>query len=227
MKIIHVTDIHSYTDKLELLKRIDADLIVVSGDLIECGEDLNEYLRVLEEFRKLNVKVLYVPGNCDPREALDIPSEENIVNLHGNYFKYGKYIFVGLGGSGYTPFNTPLEFSEDELESILEKTLSKVLNSEKISIDKLSSRLILVSHTPPLNTRIDMLYSGAHVGSLSVREFIEKYRPILGLHGHIHEAVGIDRVEDTVIVNPGPLRYGNCAIIDVSESDVKIEIRRL
>jgi len=138
VKIIHVTDIHSYTGKLELLKGVNSDLIIISGDFVECGEDLDRYLRVLEKFRKLNVRVLYVPGNCDPREALDIPSEENTINLHGSYFKYDKYIFIGLGGSVFTPFNTPLEFSEDELENILEGTLSKVLRSEKISIRTLT-----------------------------------------------------------------------------------------
>ena len=39
-------------------------------------------------------------------------------------------------------------------------------------------------------------------GSKSVRNAIEKYKPMLGLHGHIHESIGgKDRAHD--LINPG------------------------
>ena len=40
-------------------------------------------------------------------------------------------------------------------------------------------------------------------GSTAVRELIETYQPILGLHGHIHEGRGTARLGRTVCVNPG------------------------
>ena len=50
--------------------------------------------------------------------------------------------------------------------------------------------------------------AGAHeimvpVGSKSVREVIEKYQPLLGMHGHIHESVGFRDIGRTLCVNPG------------------------
>ena len=42
-----------------------------------------------------------------------------------------------------------------------------------------------------------------HVGSKSVRKFIEKYQPLIGLHGHIHESFASDKIGNTVVVNPG------------------------
>ena len=43
----------------------------------------------------------------------------------------------------------------------------------------------------------------ASVGSTTVRQVIEKYQPLLGLHGHIHEAKGVAKIGRTVCVNPG------------------------
>jgi Icc-related predicted phosphoesterase len=41
------------------------------------------------------------------------------------------------------------------------------------------------------------------VGSLAVRSSIEKYQPLLGLHGHIHESKGVAKIGRTVCLNPG------------------------
>jgi Icc-related predicted phosphoesterase len=42
-----------------------------------------------------------------------------------------------------------------------------------------------------------------HVGSSAVRALVEKYRPILSLHGHIHESKAIGKIGPTTCVNPG------------------------
>lgn len=72
---------------------------------------------------------------------------------------------------------------EDDLEKLsmeLEKDMWK------------GCRFIFVSHAPPRNTALDCLSSGAHVGSLAVRRFIERWsstgRLLASLHGHIHES---------------------------------------
>jgi Icc-related predicted phosphoesterase len=44
-------------------------------------------------------------------------------------------------------------------------------------------------------------------GSTSVRAAINKYQPVLALHGHIHESRGIARLGKTVCINPGS-EYG-------------------
>jgi len=41
------------------------------------------------------------------------------------------------------------------------------------------------------------------VGSKSVRSAIEKYQPLLGLHGHIHESRGTCKIGRTLCMNPG------------------------
>ena len=54
-------------------------------------------------------------------------------------------------------------------------------------------------------------YSGPHTGideaipagSKAVLNAISKYQPMLGLHGHIHESRGIQKIGRTLCINPG------------------------
>lgn len=43
------------------------------------------------------------------------------------------------------------------------------------------------------------------VGSTALRETIERYQPLLGLHGHIHEGRGATRIGKTLCLNPGSM----------------------
>jgi len=92
-------------------------------------------------------------------------------------------------------------------------------------LKKLSNpkKTIYVIHAPPFNTKLDIVTTGAHVGSKSIRNFIEKEKPLLTLHGHIHESPKMsgswrDKIGNTVCINIGssyPEDKLNCVIIDV------------
>lgn len=106
-----------------------------------------------------------------------------------------------------------------------EETLLDLESRRTIEADlaQLSRRIqrpfIFVSHCPPLGTPLDMLAGGAHVGSISIRRFIEKWSRrkllIASLHGHVHESPDISnaistRINGTLAINPGQahdLRY--------------------
>ena len=71
---------------------------------------------------------------------------------------------------------------------------------------------IFVAHSPPYQTPLDVLDSGLHVGSISIKRFIEHWSRkgllVAALHGHIHGAPyrsgSIDTVVgDTICINPG------------------------
>lgn len=98
-----------------------------------------------------------------------------------------------------TPFGTPTEFSEEELADYLLAGYDLV---------KEARYKILVAHCPPYRTAIDRIHTGAHVGSHSVRAFIETYQPDLCISGHIHEASGEDCIGRTLLLNPGMLAQG-------------------
>jgi uncharacterized protein len=69
-------------------------------------------------------------------------------------------------------------------------------------------RVVAVIHSPPFDTKCDVLFDGRHIGSKAVRNWIEKHQPLLTLHGHIHESPKLsrsycDRIGSTIVVNPG------------------------
>lgn len=65
-----------------------------------------------------------------------------------------------------------------------------------------------MSHTPPKDTATDIVRSGMHVGSQTVRDFILKHKPHVCITGHIHESRARDKIGDTVVVNAGMFRDG-------------------
>lgn len=71
-------------------------------------------------------------------------------------------------------------------------------------------RTIFVSHSPPYDTPLDMMMDGSHVGSRAIRNYIEVNRPLVSLHGHIHESFHqsgsyVCRLGGTVCFNPGQI----------------------
>jgi len=71
-----------------------------------------------------------------------------------------------------------------------------------------AAETVFVLHSPPRETRCDMIGARQHVGSRAIRRFIEQHQPPLVLSGHIHESPRIssafhDAIGRTVVVNPG------------------------
>lgn len=112
---------------------------------------------------------------------------------------------MGVGWSTPTSFGTPSETSDGQIGQWLEATHAKAADFE---------HLIAVIHTPFLNTAADRLGSGASVGSLAVRNFLEKAQPEVCLTGHIHESRAQDRIGRTLVINPGMLAHGGYVRLD-------------
>ena len=78
---------------------------------------------------------------------------------------------------------------------------------------------LLVTHAPPLNTKTDILPSGDHVGSESIRRIIEEFQPTVNVCGHIHESMAMDEIGKTKVINPGMLQAGYICMINIDDSD--------
>lgn len=204
MRIVCCSDIHLAYRAVERiadeLRR--ADLAILAGDLTHFG-DPPEALQVVGAFRAHAPAVLAVTGNLDMLWVIDAFRDAGI-SLHGEGRRFGDLGVFGCGGSNITPMDTPTEWEEPELEAILERGYAAVADAP---------HRLMICHTPPADTRLDRLVNGLHVGSAAVRAFIERRRPQLAIVGHIHEGRGIDRVGDTVVVNPGALRDGGYVIV--------------
>ncbi|MBS7611653.1 metallophosphoesterase [Candidatus Bathyarchaeota archaeon] len=208
MKIMVLSDIHgnfkaAYKLSREALK-LKPDLLVICGDITHFGS-LNEAEKILSVFK--GFQTFFVPGNCDPPSLLTVRNIYEALNIHGKLHTSGSTAFLGIGGSPKTPFTTQIEFEEEEIYQIVREALNDF-----------RGRLIVVSHSPPANTSTDLTSLGLHAGSRALRAFIEEYKPLSVLHGHIHEARGLDRLGGTLIVNPGPARQNFYAILELNVS---------
>jgi Icc-related predicted phosphoesterase len=157
------------------------------------------------------VKVIFHPGN-DDKFVLDdvLRSSPYVTFAEESVVSFDEYHEAAcVGWSNPTPWHSPRECSEEDLREKLEKTVSQLKSVETSSF---------CFHVPPYNSTIDMapkldanlrpVYEGGRpafipVGSTSVRKMIEKYQPLLGLHGHIHESPGLVKIGRTQCINPG------------------------
>lgn len=227
MKIIAFGDIHMATTEALNIQDIEAaDLVLLSGDLTNYGGK-SEIKTVLDFILRLNDRVFAQFGNIDTAEVNDY-LENCGINLHGQARLFqGKICLVGIGGSNFTPFDTPSEFSERDLLNLGERAFVDALQLIDLAqpLYKRKIPTILVSHSPPFNTTVDRLKNGRHVGSKAVRTLIEKYRPNLCITGHIHEAKGKDKIGHTPIYNPGMLRSGGWLTIQLNNSELEITLQ--
>ena len=143
---------------------------------------------------------------------------------------------VGFSYIPPSPWETFREMQEELIWQKLDYSC-KHLNNPHSSI--------FCFHCPPSNTNLDItdkvIKSGkdvmvdrksgmVHVGSHSIRKIIEKYQPLLSIHGHIHESAGEDMIEGSLCINPGSeyeLGILNAAIVTIENSNIDVEWKKI
>jgi len=168
---------------------------------------LQEWMALADErLAGTGYKVYMAPGNDDHFEVDQVIEDSSvIVNCNNNNVMVGDHEMITFAWTNPTPWDTPREKPDEELEPMLEELVAKVRDK---------SNAIFNFHAPPHGFALDLapeltkdLVQAAdrkvHVGSRAVARMIEKYQPLLGLHGHIHESRGAQKVRRTLIINPG------------------------
>lgn len=224
MNVLVISDIHNdvenmmiYIDKLALL---DFDVIVLPGDFSDVNmpkgfSQIDIGRIILEEFNSLKKPILALPGNQD-KDIIPMLEECGVI-LHGVGKIIKKVGFYGFGGAA-TPFGTPFEPNEREVEEGLKKAYEMV---------KGCKMKVQVTHNPPARTKLDTIPSGAHVGSEAVRKFIEDKQPDAAICAHIHEARGVDELGKTKMINSGRFPEGYCGLITVDNEKTTVKIVNL
>jgi Icc-related predicted phosphoesterase len=210
MIIITLTDIHAHTGAISALAKQlrSADLVLLSGDITHFGHK-KEMAGIVGLIRTFNPSVFAVSGNCDYPDAEEFLTEERI-SLNGLIRECQGCALYGMSGSLPCPGKTPNEYSEEEFDVFLrDLTLPPGLPQ------------IMLSHQPPYDTINDQVSPGVHVGSKSIRKFIEEQQPLICFTGHIHEGTGIDHIGNTAIVNPGPAGKGSYVLTEISGGRIK------
>lgn len=209
MKFLVITDLHQKRSALDWInaqiENNSIEFVLFLGDVTDFGT-AQEAADIIASIKS---KVYAIPGNCDPRDMPEGISSVAI-DMHGKATDLEGYRLVGLGGSNITIFNTVFELTEDELYDGLKANATE--------------GMILMTHVPPYGI-LDEIPSGLNVGSPAVKKIVDEFHPILALSGHVHEAIGVKASGGTVFVNPGPAKDGHCAIVEIIDKDVKVELK--
>jgi uncharacterized protein len=197
-------------DEIEAISADEAELEQLMEKL--AVERMAEWLALAEERLEGTGVRLYVNcGNDDPYSLDRLIEESAATFLEGKVVEVaeGRYL-ASLGYANETPWHCPRDVPEEELSRRMEKTL------RDWSEDR--GQLMFNCHCPPHDSGLDtaQLLHADHsivteggqpvqgpVGSTAIREAIEKYRPMLSLHGHIHESKAATRIGPTLAINPG------------------------
>lgn len=213
MKFLVLSDIHG---NISVLKKLEnefknADAVLFAGDFCECFKPETSK-PALDALVKMHDEIYAVLGNCDEPEFID-ELENAGINAERVLNYTDGIAIVGSGGGSYFTGKTPNERSEDDL-----------ISDFKILGEGEWSNLIMISHNPPKDTVCDAVNEKLHAGSQKFRELIEEKKPLAVVCGHIHEGCGIDKIGETVIINPGSLSEGKYAVLETAVKDKKPQV---
>ncbi len=176
----------------------------------EIKKQVRAWCELAEERLPGSVRCIITPGNDDPREIDEVlRSAPKIDSPEGELFELGPVLLASCGDVTPTPWNTEREYGEEELFGRLARILDETPAGAKV---------VANFHNPPYSSGLDfaaeldanltpVLRGGrpsiVPVGSKAVRDAINKYKPVVGLHGHIHESRAAQKIGATLCLNPG------------------------
>ncbi len=183
---------HLLSTVLERVSSSHAAGLLIVGDLANGSNKVSSHSPAMQRYRQqirdvldslsaLGLPMAWVPGNHD------LPNLQGGRNADGRVLEVAGLRVLGIGGSGPARFGFPYEWDESDIRSRPSPACD-----------------IILSHTPPLGTRLDLTASGHHAGSQAILERARALRGVL-VCGHIHEAGGTQRLGDCLCLNAGSL----------------------
>ncbi|MGA7923931.1 MAG: metallophosphoesterase [Thermoplasmata archaeon] len=176
-----------------------------------------------ERLRGGTTRLLLGLGNDDFTSMEDVIARDDVAELTDNTVVRldEHHEILTLQYSNRTPWATPRELTEEAIATKLDEGQRQLEHPD---------RAIFNLHVPPHGTNLDLaprlthdltkvMAPGGdpdlvHVGSTAVRAAIDRYQPLLGLHGHIHESRGYARLGRSICLNPGSA-YGEGTLLGV------------
>jgi Icc-related predicted phosphoesterase len=203
----------------------------------ECRRQVEDWMgRAAERMEACGVPIFVTGGNDDFLSVEPIIEEAPYVtNAEGRVVEVPPGVeMISTGYSNPTPWQCPRDITEEELAERIE-AMARQLGDV--------THAIFNFHVPPYHSGIDqcakldtsvspprpVMGEEIAAGSTAVREAIERYAPVLSLHGHIHESRGVQRIGRTTCVNPGS-EYGEgvlrSAVVELYDGgeDVRVQL---
>lgn len=166
--------------------------------------------------RGSGVRCFIDAGNDDEPEIVEVLKQSSYVEMpEGRVVMIDEeHQMISSGFANTTPWHAPRDIPDEELSTFIASMASQLHAPE---------RAVFNIHVPPYATGLDIApllddnlkpvvvageVATGPVGSKAVRAAIERYQPLVSLHGHIHESRGVNRIGRTTCINPGS-EYGD------------------
>lgn len=172
---------------------------------------LRSWMELTQERLPDDVQCIITPGNDDPLVVDEVLESSERISCPERILELvGPVRLASLGNTNRTPWATDREYDEDVLRGQIDQMLADT--------DSGDQPLVFNFHVPPYDSGLDtaaqldetlrpVLNGGSiveiPVGSTAVRAAIERYEPVVALHGHIHESAGETRIGGSRCFNPG------------------------
>jgi hypothetical protein len=215
-----VSDVHGEAATLRRIVEAEAaDALLCAGDLGDAKRD-DDYAGSLAAVRSVlersDLPVGAVPGNTDlERECVDALRARGL-NLHDEVRSFGRVVAAGYGGATARA-RSPFDPSGAQIRDAMLALAARMAGRPRVA----------VVHQPPVDTRLDVVDGGVHVGDPAVRELFERAAFDLAVTGHIHESRGRDEIGDTLLVNPGAVVDGCYAVAELRDRAVDLRLCEL
>lgn len=180
-------------------------------------ESVQRWCEIAEQrLQGSGVRCFISPGNDDEPEIADVLKAASYVELpEGHVIMIDdEHEMVSSGFANTTPWHAPRDIPDEDLAAFIESMTSQLHAPEKA---------VFNLHVPPYGTGLDtaplldenlkpLIVAGevatGPVGSKAVRAAIERYQPLISVHGHIHESRAASKLGRTTCLNPGS-EYGD------------------
>jgi Icc-related predicted phosphoesterase len=227
----YITTKEEWDDLLHNKEKCDQKFLELATHSVQ------RWLKIAEDkLKSANVKVIINTGNDDlpqiaqvlEKSGFVIYPNEKVLNLDQDHE------MISLGYSNITPWKLPGDLPESMLEEKIGALVAKLKNVKNT---------VFNIHIPPYGCPLDqapkldkdlrpIVASGGEVemvsvGSTALKAVIEKSQPLLGLHGHIHEARGSCKIGRTLCINPGSeYQRGilNGALVKLEKGKIKFHL---
>jgi Icc-related predicted phosphoesterase len=188
---------------------------------------IRHWCELADERLEPSVRCIITPGNDDPLEIDPVlQAAPRIECPERELCELGPVVMASLGDVTPTPWNTEREYPEEELAQRIAEVMDQVPAGQPSVVN---------FHCPPYGSGLDVapeldetlkpvLRGGRPsfipVGSKAVRDAIKRYQPVVGLHGHIHESRGAQKLGRTLCLNPGSEYTADLlrgAVVDIAQ----------
>ncbi len=199
-------------------RRFDSSPDLVASELFPAAmrQSVRSWVELAEpRLEEAGIPAFVMLGNDDYPELAELLDGKFVRNVEEQVVELpGGFEMISLGYSNRTPWDSPRELDEEELSTRIDALASQL---------KDPGHAVFNLHCPPHGTHIDQaallddqlrprteggqVVTGP-VGSTAIRRLVERYQPVLGLHGHIHESPGGQKIGRSFVLNPGS-EYGD------------------